>query len=73
MSTRDPFVPRFEIDGVEVPSVPLTAEEVESADAVLLITDHSNVDYGLVVRQARLVLDTRNALRAFADDKVVRL
>ena len=51
----------------------LTAEEVASADAVLLVTDHSNVDYGLVVRSAKLVLDTRNALRAFADDKVVRL
>ncbi len=70
---HDPYVESFDIEGVAVPSVPLTAEEVTSADAVLLITDHSNVDYDLVVRSAKLVLDTRNALRAFADDKVVRL
>jgi len=70
---HDPFVPHFELAGVEVPSVDLTAEEVASADAVLLVTDHSDVDYGLVVRSAKLILDTRNALSAFADDKVVRL
>jgi len=70
---HDPFVPRFLIDGAEVPSVELTAEEVAAADVVLVITDHSNVDYHLVVRNAKLVLDTRNALKAFDDNKVVRL
>jgi UDP-N-acetyl-D-glucosamine dehydrogenase len=70
---HDPFVPRFAIEGEEVVSVELTAEELAAADAVLLITDHSNVDYGLVIRSAGLILDTRNALREFADDKVVRL
>jgi len=70
---HDPFVSEFEIDGVQVPWVELTAEEVALADAVLLITDHSNVDYALVVRSANLILDTRDALKAFADDKVVRL
>jgi len=70
---HDPYVERFEAEGGEVTSVALSAEEIGKADAVLLITDHSNVDYGLVVRSAQLVLDTRNALRAFADDKVVRL
>jgi UDP-N-acetyl-D-glucosamine dehydrogenase len=44
--------------------VDLTPEEVASADAVVLVTDHDDVDYDLVLREAAYVLDTRNRLRA---------
>jgi UDP-N-acetyl-D-glucosamine dehydrogenase len=39
----------------------LTANWLCSQDAVLIVTDHSAVDYGFVVQHARLVVDTRNA------------
>ncbi|HET9902488.1 MAG TPA: nucleotide sugar dehydrogenase [Xanthobacteraceae bacterium] len=42
-------------------SVPLSPEAIRSYDAVLIATDHDNVDYRLVVENARLVVDTRNA------------
>ena len=42
-------------------STALTAEAVAAADAVLIATDHDQVDYALVVEHARLVVDTRNA------------
>lgn len=42
-------------------SVDLTAQEVAAYDAVLIATDHDTVDYGLVVDNAKLVVDTRNA------------
>jgi len=70
---HDPFVPEFIVEGKSIPLVPLTAEEISDADAILVVTDHSNVDYHLVVRSAKLILDTRNALKAFDDNKVVRL
>ena len=70
---HDPYVASFDLHGTAYSSVALTQEEVSSADAVLVVTDHSNVDYDLVVRSSQLILDTRDALRAFADDKVVRL
>ena len=41
--------------------VALTAEVLERADAVVIVTDHSGVDYQFVVDHARLVVDTRNA------------
>lgn len=41
-------------------SVALTAEAVESYDAVLVATDHDAVDYALVARHAKLIVDTRN-------------
>ena len=43
-------------------SVPLAAETLASYDAVLIATDHDDVDYRLVAEQARLVVDTRNSL-----------
>ena len=70
---HDPFVSDFSVRGLVVPAVELTEDEVSAADAVLLVTDHHNVDYELVVANARLVLDTRNALRGFCDETVVRL
>ena len=42
-------------------SVDLTAENVAAADCVLLVTDHSALDYARVAAQARLIVDTRNA------------
>ncbi|MGF9763306.1 nucleotide sugar dehydrogenase [Microvirga sp. 0TCS3.31] len=41
-------------------SVPLTPETVRHYDAILIATDHDDVDYRLVVNHAKLVLDTRN-------------
>ncbi|AMJ61026.1 nucleotide sugar dehydrogenase [Bosea sp. PAMC 26642] len=41
-------------------SQPLTAETLADYDAVLIATDHDDVDYSLVVCHARLVVDTRN-------------
>ena len=42
--------------------VDATAEEVAGADLVVLLTDHDDVDYGMVVREAKAVFDTRHRL-----------
>src|SRR5919202_331582 len=60
---HDPHVPSFREDGHERRSVPLTAEELERADLVVIITDHAAIDYGLVAERASLVVDSRNAMR----------
>jgi UDP-N-acetyl-D-glucosamine dehydrogenase len=44
-------------------SVPLTPSALATCDAAVIVTDHSAVDYRLVVEQAPLVIDTRNATR----------
>jgi UDP-N-acetyl-D-glucosamine dehydrogenase len=46
----------------EVPRVALTPDVVRGADAVVLLTDHDDVDYGAVVREARWILDCRNRM-----------
>jgi UDP-N-acetyl-D-glucosamine dehydrogenase len=58
---HDPHVPRFLEDGREHRSTDLTDEVLAAADAVVIITDHSVVDYQRVVRFAKVIVDTRNA------------
>ncbi|MEP7345185.1 MAG: nucleotide sugar dehydrogenase [Gemmatimonadaceae bacterium] len=58
---HDPWVPSFREDGVSHTSVKLTKELLAASDAVVIITDHTNVDYQFVVDHAGLVVDTRNA------------
>jgi UDP-N-acetyl-D-glucosamine dehydrogenase len=63
---HDPYVPRTHTMrryDLEMVSVPLTPETLKAADAVLIVTDHTAVDYALVVAHAPLIVDTRNATR----------
>ncbi len=59
---HDPFVPEVSLEAGVFRSVPLTEERLEEADAVLITTDHSQVDYEQVARHARIVIDPRNAV-----------
>ena len=43
--------------------VEATPDELEAADAVVLLTDHDQFDFEAVVRHARYALDTRHRLR----------
>ncbi|MFW6053767.1 MAG: nucleotide sugar dehydrogenase [Persicimonas sp.] len=71
LAYHDPFVPKVrELDGVE--SVELTAERLADSDAVLICTNHSDVDYELIVENAPLVLDTRDAIEG-VHESVVQL
>jgi len=72
---HDPLIPRLEVKGVELESLPLTAEVLEAADCVVIHTDHTGFNYEWVVEHARLVFDTRNATREVkaGRDKVIRL
>ena len=60
---HDQFVPSTTLpEAGDLKSVDLTQEELAAADCVVLITDHTEVDYELVARSARLVFDTRNRM-----------
>lgn len=72
---HDPYVPEIRVNGAVLRSVPLTTETVRGADLVLILTDHSSIDYPAVVRDAALVFDIRNATRyvTVGRGKVIRL
>lgn len=66
---HDPHVPRLHEDGVELESIALTADVLHGTDCVIIVTDHTGLDYALVAREAKLVVDTRHALPAVARRK----
>jgi len=72
---HDPLVSSFEMDGGKnITTVKLSKENISSSDLVVIITDHTNIDYRLIVDNAKLIFDTRNALREFNGSKnIVKL
>jgi UDP-N-acetyl-D-glucosamine dehydrogenase len=71
---HDPYVAKFVEKGRQWHSIPLSRERIERADCVLVLTDHSNVDYQRICESAKLVVDTRNATKAVQQrEKVVLL
>ncbi len=65
VSYHDPFVPVFpKMRGHDVglSSVELTPECILNNDAILIVTNHSNIDWDMIAKHASLVIDTRNAL-----------
>jgi len=81
---HDPFVEELRFDdahtessGEPLKSVPLTDEELKSADCLIIVTDHSGIDYKRVCSLASLIVDTRNALngelRKSSSARIIRL
>jgi UDP-N-acetyl-D-glucosamine dehydrogenase len=70
---HDPYVPEVNGTGEALHSVPLTAQEMRNSDCAVVVTDHSSLPYGELVRHCPLVFDTRNALRRQRAHNVVRL
>lgn len=76
---HDPFIPIIPPTRDHAPlagrtSVPLTSDAIGRYDAVLIATDHDEVDYALVVKHSKLVVDTRNvcARAGFVQDSIVK-
>jgi UDP-N-acetyl-D-glucosamine dehydrogenase len=72
ISYSDPFVPTVKLDGISLRSEPLL-ESATQADCVVIVTDHSDFDYQGLLASAKLIVDTRNAMKAFQSEKIVRL
>jgi UDP-N-acetyl-D-glucosamine dehydrogenase len=67
----DPHVPSLELEGE-----PLKSEDVAlsmAADCTVVVTDHSAFDYRKLAEHAKLIVDTRNALKGISSPKIVRL
>jgi UDP-N-acetyl-D-glucosamine dehydrogenase len=68
----DPHVHGIHVDGRKLQSQE-TMAGVEAADCVVILTNHSDFDYDAVVGRSKLIVDTRNALKGYESDKIVRL
>ena len=62
MSYHDPHVTDLFREGLQLRSVELIPEQLSSVDCVVIVTDHSSIDYEQLRAHAPRVVDTRNAL-----------
>jgi UDP-N-acetyl-D-glucosamine dehydrogenase len=72
LSYSDPYVPTVAEGNLLMASQPLTPEVLRACDCALVVTHHKDFDYEMIVREAPLVVDTRNATRAYARHGNVR-
>jgi UDP-N-acetyl-D-glucosamine dehydrogenase len=70
---HDPYVPSIKLGDHEMTSQPLDDSALRKSDLVLILTDHSSIDYARVAKASPLVFDTRNATAGIAAPNVTRL
>ena len=58
VSYHDPYVKNID----EEKSLELNVKNIKNQDAIVITTDHSNVDYELIGKHAKLIIDTRNVM-----------
>ena len=84
MRYHDPFVSQLRFDDAHtdagdepLESVSLSDEELRTADCIVIVTDHSPIDYQRVCQLTSLIVDTRNALtrdlRRDSSARIIRL
>ena len=73
VSYFDPLIPYLKVDGINLRSVEFTRGHIKNFDCVIIATDHTALDYQFILRNARLIFDTRNVYRHVKDKKVIRL
>lgn len=73
VSYHDPFIPSVRFDGYSLSSSELTAESLAAADCVVVVTDHGVFDWQWIAGNARLIVDTRNAIQQSVQARIVRL
>jgi len=70
---HDPYVAEEIIGTVKYESVSLDEEVISGSDCIVIVTDHSSVDYRMVANSARLVVDTRNILKSFVGEHIIHI
>ncbi|CAG0940884.1 UDP-N-acetyl-D-glucosamine dehydrogenase [Candidatus Brocadiaceae bacterium] len=69
----DPYIAEINYHELNAKSKPLSKELLSKIDCTVIVTDHSNFDYNLLVSNSKLIVDTRNALKGINKKHIVRL
>jgi nucleotide sugar dehydrogenase len=68
VSYFDPFVPYLKIGKINLKKAALTKTNLKKYDCVVIVTDHSKVNYTFIKRYAQLIFDTRNVYKDSSDN-----
>ena len=69
----DPLVDTISFDGKNMKSVKITGPALKSYDCVVIVTDHAIFNYRQIVKNAKAIVDTRNALKKFRAPNIFKI
>ena len=70
----DPYIPKLSYNDNEFETLQkLDKNVLENFDVCAIITDHSNIDYDMILQHSSLIIDTRNVFKNKNDTKIRRL
>jgi len=73
ISYHDSYVAEMDTAAGRLSSVEVSPETLREADAVIIVTDHTDIPYDMVVQHSNVVIDTRNALKNYNAPNIHRL
>ena len=74
ISFYDPYVESIYFNGRNLKRQEnLIENQLDSADAVVILTDHDSIDFNLILSKAKLIVDTRNVYHRSKEKKLFRL
>lgn len=73
VSYYDPLIPYLKYNQIDLRCIKFTAQNLKKFDCVIIATDHSNVDYCLLKKNARLIFDTRNVYKDSSGNNIFKL
>ena len=69
----DPLIPYLKINNLNLKSVDLKKIDFKKLNCVVIVTDHSNIDYNFVLKNAPLIFDTRDVYKNIKDKKIIKI
>lgn len=69
----DPYIHSLTLQNRILTGIDLKGEVLEAFDLVTIVTDHSQIDYDLILEKSKIIYDTRNVYRNVKEDKIFKL
>jgi len=73
VSYFDPLIPYLILNHINLRSIELKKNNLEKFDCVVIATDHTSLDYAFILKNSKLIFDTRNVLKHKKNKKVIVL
>ncbi len=73
VSYFDPLIPYLKLNHTDLKSIKLNKDKIRKFDCVVIATDHSNLDYTFLLKNAKLIFDTRCVYGGIKDERIVIL
>jgi len=73
---HDPYIPSFsgmrQYPDLKMKSIHLSDRNLKKYDCAVIVTDHTDFDYSRIVKNSKIVIDTRNATKRLKNRKIVK-